>query len=79
MGAPIPEMQPVTPRTAGMLLRNAVRRIRHRSPVWRLECVRLGMHHFGWAYTHDWMARHWALDLWWWRLCLIRRHVRRGE
>lgn len=56
-----------------------------RSRVWRLHVVRLGQPHpdqpvfyRNVSYTRDWMARHWTLDLWRWRICLIRRHVVRS-
>lgn len=55
-----------------------------RSRVWRLHLVRLGqpnpdrpVWHRAVGYKDDWMARHWWIDLFHWRLCLIRRHVQR--
>lgn len=48
-----------------------------RSPVWRLHVVRLGFSVWDAGYKKDWMARHWWLDCGRWRVCLIRRHVRR--
>lgn len=51
-----------------------------RSRVWRLHVSVLGFPYWDAGYRHDWMARHWWIDVCYWRVCLIRRHVaRRGS
>jgi hypothetical protein len=41
--------------------------------------VRLGLPHgrpiWNARYSRDWVARHWSLDLGWYRFVLIRRHA----
>jgi hypothetical protein len=53
------------------------RRRAERAPVWRLHVVRLGYPMWDAGYRRDWMARHWWLDVWRWRVALIRRRTAR--
>lgn len=40
-----------------------------------LHVVRLGLPHWQIAYRRDSVARHWWIDLWRWRFCVIQREA----